>query len=62
MSASRPQCVSEFTALYATDGVIKVVSNAFGSGKKALVVAGVDRAKTRLLAEKVMQGTIDYSA
>ena len=62
MSASRPTCGTEFTAKYPTEGVIKVVSNAFGSGKKALVVAGVDRTATRALAVKVMQGTVDYSA
>jgi hypothetical protein len=62
MSASKPQCVSDFTALYPTEGVIKIVSNAFSSGQKALVVAGVDRTATRNLAEKVMQGTLSYSA
>jgi len=62
MSASSGACSSEFTALYPTEGVIKVVTNAFGSGQKALVVAGVDRAATRALAVKVMQGTISYSA
>ena len=62
MSATKPACSTEFTALYPTEGVIKVVSNAFTSGKKALVVAGVDRTATRDLAVKVMQGTVDYSA
>jgi len=62
MSATRPTCVSDFTALYPTEGVIKVVNNVFGSGKKALVVAGVDRTATRALAVKVMQGTVDYAA
>jgi hypothetical protein len=62
MSASKPQCSADFTAEYPTEGVIKVVSDAFDSGKKALVVAGVDRAATRDLAVKVMQGTVDYSA
>ena len=62
MSASKPTCVADFTALYPTEGVIKVVSNVFDSGQKALVVAGVDRTATRNLAELVMQGTIDYSA
>jgi hypothetical protein len=62
MSASKPQCVADFTAEYPTEGVIKVVSNVFASGQKALVVAGVDRDATRALAVKVMQGTVDYSA
>ncbi len=62
MSASSPQCVADFTAEYPTEGVISVVSNVFGSGQKALVVAGVDRTATRNLAVKVMQGTVDYSA
>ena len=62
MSASKPTCVADFTALYPTEGVIAVVNNVFGSGQKALVVAGVDRTATRNLAVKVMQGTVDYSA
>jgi hypothetical protein len=62
MSSSNPECATEFTALYPTEGVISVVENAFSSGQKALVVAGVNRAATRDLAVKVMQGTIDYSA
>jgi hypothetical protein len=62
MSTSKPKCSADFTALYPTEGVIKVVSDAFGSGKKALIVAGVDRAKTRSLGAKAMAGTLDYSA
>jgi hypothetical protein len=62
MSASKPTCVADFTAKYPTEGVIKVVNNVFGSGQKALVVAGVDRTATRNLAVKVMQGTVAYSA
>ena len=62
MSSTSPACSTEFTADYPTEGVIKVVTNAFASGQKALVVAGVDRAATRALAVKVMQGTVDYSA
>jgi hypothetical protein len=62
MSATRPACSTEFTAEYPTEGVIKVVSDAFGSGQKALVVAGVDRTATRALAVKVMQGTVTYDA
>jgi hypothetical protein len=62
MSSSKPQCSADFTALYPSDGVITIVSDAFSSGKKALIVAGVDRAKTRDLGSKVMRGTLDYSA
>jgi hypothetical protein len=43
-------------------GVIKEYANAFGSGKKALVVAGWTAADTRSLAARVMQGTTSYSA
>ncbi len=62
MSDSNPACATEFTALYPTEGVITVVEDAFGSAQKALVVAGVNRAATRDLAVKVMQGTVEYSA
>ncbi len=62
MSETNPECATEFTALYPTEGVITVVEDAWSSGQKALVVAGVDRAATRNLAVKVMQGTLDYSA
>jgi len=62
MSSVSPQCSTDFKAEYPNEGVIKVVSNAFSLGKKALVVAGVDRDATRALAVKVMQGTVDYSA
>jgi hypothetical protein len=43
-------------------GIIKEVTNAFGSGQKALVVAGTNAADTRSLAAMVMEGTLDYSA
>jgi len=62
MSDVNPTCATEFTAEYPTEGVITVVEDAFGSGQKALIVAGVNRAKTRDLAVKVMMGTLDYSA
>jgi hypothetical protein len=45
-----------------TTGIIKEVSNAFSSGKKALIVAGTKATDTRALAAKVMQGTLSYSA
>jgi hypothetical protein len=45
-----------------TTGVIKEYTNAFGSGKKALVVAGTNADDTRSLAAKVMKGTLSFSA
>jgi hypothetical protein len=62
MSSASGQCSTDFVAEYPTEGVITIVSDAFDSGQKALVVAGVDRTATRNLAEKVMQGTLSYSA
>ena len=44
-----------------TEGIIKEVSDAFSSGKKALIVAGTQATDTRALAAKVMQGTLSYS-
>ncbi|MBI4020788.1 MAG: S-layer protein [Candidatus Aenigmarchaeota archaeon] len=43
-----------------TTGLIKEVSNAFGSGRKALVVAGTNADDTRDLAALVMGGTLSY--
>ncbi len=43
-----------------TEGLIKEFDDAFGSGQKALVVAGTNAADTRNMAAKVMQGTLDY--
>jgi len=60
MSSSAGACDTAFKALYPTEGVIKVVNDAFGSGKMAMVVAGVNRDATRALAVKVMQGTVSY--
>jgi S-layer protein (TIGR01564 family) len=60
MSSSAGACDTDFKALYPTEGVIKVVNDAFGSGKMAMVVAGVNRDATRALAVKVMQGTVSY--
>lgn len=62
MSAASGQCTTDFMAMYPTEGVITIVEDVFDSGQKALVVAGVDRVATRALAEKVMQGTLAYSA
>lgn len=43
-----------------TTGLIKEVTNAFGSGRKALVVAGTTATDTRNLAALVMGGTLSY--
>jgi hypothetical protein len=43
-------------------GIIKEVSDAFGSGKKALIVAGNLPEDTRALAAKVMKGTTSYQS
>ncbi len=43
-------------------GLIKQVTNAFGSGKKALVVAGTQGTDTRNLAAQVMKGTLSFQA
>lgn len=41
------------------NGLIKIVSDAFGSGQKALIVAGTDAADTRnLVANKVIKPTV----
>lgn len=43
-----------------TTGLIKEVENAFGSGRKALVVAGTTADDTRSLAAQVLQGTLSF--
>jgi hypothetical protein len=43
-----------------TTGVIKEYTDAFGSGQKALVVAGTSADDTRSLAAKVIQGTMSF--
>ncbi len=45
-----------------TTGVIKEVSDAFVTGKKALIVAGTMADDTRSLAAKVMQNTLSFEA
>jgi hypothetical protein len=62
LSSESTTCTSDangFTTKY-PNGLIKEVTNAFGSGKKALIVAGVNGAGTRALAAKVMQGTLSF--
>jgi hypothetical protein len=62
LSSENTLCSSDangFVTKY-PNGVIKEVENAFGSGKKALIVAGTNGAGTRALAAKVMQGTLAF--
>ena len=62
MSSTSPACYNEFKAAYPTTGVVKVVDGAFAAGKKALVIAGLDGDKTRMLADSyVIKNTLDYS-
>lgn len=43
-----------------TTGIIKEYANAFGSGQKALVIAGTLAEDTRALAAKVMEGILSF--
>jgi hypothetical protein len=45
-----------------SEGVIKEYEDAFDSGQKALVIAGVEGTDTKALAEKALAGTMDYAA
>lgn len=56
---TEPGCYEQWTY---TTGIIKEYTDAFGSGKKALVVAGTTADDTRSLAAKVMAGTLSYEA
>lgn len=61
MSSAAGTCYTDFKAAYPTTGVVKVVDGVFATGKKALVVAGLDGAKTRMLADNyVIKGTLEY--
>lgn len=64
METTLDTCFDDFKAYNGgiTEGIIKEFAAAFGSGQKALVVAGMDAADTRAMAAKVMQGTVDYQA
>jgi len=57
--STEPECYEQWT--YAT-GIIKEYADAFGSGQKALVVAGTTADDTRDLAAQVMGGTLSYEA
>jgi len=41
-------------------GIIKEFENAFGSGRKALVIAGTSKEDTRMLASNVMRGSLSF--
>jgi hypothetical protein len=60
VSMDWPDCFADFEDL--NEGVIEEYTDAFGSGQKALVIAGVTGDDTRALAAKVLSGTMDYSA
>lgn len=55
-----PECGAPFENL--NDGMIKEYNDAFGSGQKALVIAGVTGDDTRALAARALSGTLDYEA
>jgi hypothetical protein len=56
-----PACTEAADLQGLDEGLIKVYDDAFGSGQKALVVAGMMADDTRALAARVMSGTLDYS-
>ena len=60
VSMTWPDCYADFEDL--NTGMIQEYDDAFGSGQKALVIAGTTGANTRALAAKVLAGTMDYSA
>ncbi len=59
MGTTKENCLDVWTY---SKGIIKEYDNAFGSGHKALVVAGTTGQDTRDLAAMVMQGTLSYEA
>lgn len=60
VSMTWPDCYADFEDL--NTGMIAEYDDAFGSGQKALVVAGTTGDNTRALAAMVLQGTTSYSA
>ncbi|MCK4714029.1 MAG: S-layer protein, partial [Candidatus Aenigmarchaeota archaeon] len=60
VASTWPECGVPFENL--NDGIIKEYTDAFGSGQKALVIAGVVGDDTRALAARVLSGTMDYEA
>lgn len=62
VSMDWPACSEADDLSGLNEGVIKSYANAFSSGQKALVVAGMDADDTRALAAKALTGTTSYSA
>jgi hypothetical protein len=62
MDSTLDTCFDDFKAWNGgvTEGLIAEFENAFESGQKALVVAGMEAADTRAMAAKVIKGTLDY--
>jgi hypothetical protein len=60
VSTAWPDCFADFENL--NEGMIKEYDDAFGSGQKALVIAGVTGDDTRNLAARALTDTSDYSA
>jgi S-layer protein (TIGR01564 family) len=60
VATTYPECAADFTGL--SDGIIREFTNAFGSGQKALVVAGVTADDTRALATRVLGGDLAHEA
>jgi hypothetical protein len=57
MNTTKASCMDAWTF---TTGVIKEYENAFGSGYKALVVAGTSAADTRAMGQKVMTNVLSF--
>ena len=57
-----PACGEAADIAGLSEGIIKEYTDAFGSGQKALVIAGMTGDDTRALTAKVLAGTLDYSA
>jgi hypothetical protein len=64
METTLDTCFDDFKAYNGgiSEGIIASFADAFGSGQKALVIAGMGASETRTMAAKVMQGIVDYQA
>jgi hypothetical protein len=62
VSMNWPACGEAADLAGLSEGIIKEYADAFGSGQKALVVAGIDGTDTKALAAKALAGTLDYEA
>ena len=56
-----PACGEAADLADLSEGVIKEYTDAFGSGQKALVIAGIDGTDTKALATRALAGTMSYS-